>query len=74
MNFKDKESENNGYDEDKNRMVVKALLFIEKKLEHVFRDSSEKIDLKQKMEQVRANGSMSKHMIRNYGDMVYHQR
>ena len=35
LNFKDKGTENNGYDEHKNRMVVKSLLFIEKKLELV---------------------------------------
>ena len=35
LNFREKGAENNGYDENKNRMVVKALLFMEKKLDHV---------------------------------------
>lgn len=72
ISLRDQGQENEGFDQEKKKFVIQSALFLEKKLTHLFRDVGEKFDLNVRLEQVRQKGLMTKHMIRNYNDMIYH--
>eukprot|EP00347_Sterkiella_histriomuscorum_P002314 403368636 len=48
LNFREIGSQNEGFDESKKKLVIQSALFLEKKLQFLYRDASERIDLSMK--------------------------